>query len=247
MNRALILLLALGLGAPAPALANSAVARAKAEYAEGVKAFRVRNFEVALGHFERAFKLDSSPVLLYNLARCHEELGNNIAAVDNYELYLARAPDAADRTNVEERVRLLRIAQAREEARAKAARARAKASPTPNGVTDRVAPAGDAHLDWWGYGLVGVGAAGLVYGLVQGVAASDAVSDHEQATTNAAKVDAADAAESAQQQANLGYAVGAALVLGGVGLLAWDAFGGETTMSVTPTPGGAGFVLGGHF
>jgi hypothetical protein len=47
-------------------------------------------------------------VLLYNLARAYEGLGDSAHAVDAYATYLTEAPAAPDRGAIEERIRTLR-------------------------------------------------------------------------------------------------------------------------------------------
>lgn len=94
--------------ATAPAVAETAKERAAAIYQEGVAAFRAGDFPKALELFDKAYKLDPSPILIYNLARTHEEMGNAAQAVEHFELYLAREPDSPDRADIETRIRVTR-------------------------------------------------------------------------------------------------------------------------------------------
>jgi tetratricopeptide (TPR) repeat protein len=103
------LLLLLPLGAPAHAQqTEQARVQATEAYEAGVAAFKAKDFAEALARFERAYKLDPSPVLLYNLARTHQEMRHWTQAIEHFELYLARVPDGDDRADVEARVRTMR-------------------------------------------------------------------------------------------------------------------------------------------
>ncbi len=102
-------LLCLVLLTSAPALAQQPDAKAQAEalYTEGVELFQKRQFEEAAGKFQQAYNIDPSPILLYNLARAAEELGDANTAVGHYRAYLARFPEAEDEEEVERRIRTL--------------------------------------------------------------------------------------------------------------------------------------------
>ena len=98
------------LQSPTPAIAQappSAVKEAQKLYREGAGHFKARRFREASEFFQRAYNLDPSPILLYNLARAAEELGDASAAVSHYKAYLARYPEAEDRPEVERRIRVL--------------------------------------------------------------------------------------------------------------------------------------------
>jgi tetratricopeptide (TPR) repeat protein len=55
----------------------------------------------ALVEFRRAYELRADPRLLYDIAACYRQLGNTAQARFFYERYLAAAPDAPDRDEVE--------------------------------------------------------------------------------------------------------------------------------------------------
>ena len=109
---------AVALAKPAPTKAAPAeaeptkpapTARSKAEkiYASGVEAFDQKRFDDALKGFEEAYLLDPVPILLYNIARAHEELGAFEEASRYLTRYLDRVPDAEDRAQIEQRLNLL--------------------------------------------------------------------------------------------------------------------------------------------
>lgn len=71
--------------------------RAEAFYSEG-------ELGAALWHFRRAEALRATPEVAYNLARCHEQLGDAAYAAYYYRLYLRRAPGAKDALVVAEKI-----------------------------------------------------------------------------------------------------------------------------------------------
>ena len=90
-----------------PAIATQNDEQARALYTEGVALFKAEKYSEAAKRFQGAYDLDSSPILLYNLARAHERAGNAYAAITQYNLYLKRFPKADDRAAVEDRIKIL--------------------------------------------------------------------------------------------------------------------------------------------
>ena len=259
MKCSIIAVLALALIRPTLGLASppEAKAQAKAAYAEGVTAFRGEKFPTALTHFERAFKLDPAPVLLYNLARCHEELGDYPKAIEHYELYLTRQPQATDRVNVQERVRQMKIRQRRDASKARAAaeareaaqrqadRDAATAALNANAQPNKAAPL-DAG-DLWGYGLISAGSLGIGLGIGMGVLAQSKA-ESQRGSTSQSRIDTlAGEAEDAQTWANTGYIAGGLLVAAGLTLVVINATTDGPAVTVVPRPGGATLGFGGAF
>lgn len=196
-------------------------------YGQGVEAFKEKDFKTALGHFDHAFKLDPSPILLYNIARCHEEMGALDPAISNFQLYLAKAPKSSDREDVERRIRVMEAIKRRQ----------AAAAPTG---PDIVVVEDDA-MQWWGYGLLGAGAVGLALGGGFGVAADSAAEQHREATTRSDKSTFEDDANSNATIANASYVIGGVLALAGASIIIWDlAVGGTTSVEVAPVPAAGG-------
>lgn len=205
--------------------------QAAAAYGEGVEAFKANDFKTALGHFDRAFKLDPSPILLYNIARCHEEMGTLDPAISNFKLYLAKAPDSPDREDVERRIRVMEAIKKRQAA---AAPDVPPAAPTTVFVEDD-------SMQWWGYGLLGAGAVGLALGGGFGVAADSAAEEHRNATTRSDKSAFEDDANSNATIANASYVIGGVLALAGASIIIWDlATSGTTSVEVAPVPAAGG-------
>ncbi len=102
---------------------------AQRHFAAGDKLFRAGDYRGAIAEFEAADALLPSPILAFDLALCHEQLGEQERAVLRYRDYLARSPMAPNRADVEQRVARLDAALAALAARA--ARATAIATPVP--------------------------------------------------------------------------------------------------------------------
>lgn len=103
------------LAGPAAAIAGEPAAtvqqQAAALYKQGVGRFKAQDFEAAARLFQQAYDLDPSPVLLYNLARSAEEMGDAEAAIRHYRAYLQRFESASDRSEVERRIRTIEAFQ----------------------------------------------------------------------------------------------------------------------------------------
>lgn len=93
---------------PAPSPSPADLAHARALFQLGVTAYESGDYALALTNFEQAFALARTPVLLHNLARTHERLGNDTEAAARYEQYLQERPNAPDRAEVEARIKKLR-------------------------------------------------------------------------------------------------------------------------------------------
>ncbi|MEJ7735245.1 MAG: PEGA domain-containing protein [Polyangiaceae bacterium] len=110
----LLLALSVGLAAapslaqprPAPASASgSAIETARARYKEGALAFQQKRYKDAIDLFLEADRLASSPAFAFNVAIAYEAMGDTASTLRWLRTYLRRAPDAADRPAVEERIR----------------------------------------------------------------------------------------------------------------------------------------------
>jgi tetratricopeptide (TPR) repeat protein len=76
--------------------------QARTEVAAGDTAYKLGKFEVALGHYNKAYELYAAPALLFNIGQCHRELGHWERAAFFYEGYLRAMPsDDPNRAFVE--------------------------------------------------------------------------------------------------------------------------------------------------
>lgn len=96
---------------PAPPEAEPAdVREARALFSSGQALFRRRKYAAAVVKFEEAYALRPHPAVLYNIARCREELGDVAAALRGYRGYIrqTQALDAELRRLVSQLERKLR-------------------------------------------------------------------------------------------------------------------------------------------
>src|SRR5215212_10871269 len=95
--------------APTPAFADSeAEARALQLFEQSADRYRQGRFREAVELLQEAYRLSPEAVLLYNLGRAYEGLGDTAGALDAYTRYLAADPNAADRASIESRVATLK-------------------------------------------------------------------------------------------------------------------------------------------
>jgi tetratricopeptide (TPR) repeat protein len=195
-------------------------AEALALFEQGRAAYRDGQFAESVKLFTKAYALQPEPVLLYNLARSEEGLGDYPAAVDAYERYLVQAKDVKDRGSIEQRVATLRksieekqrLAHERDEAE----RAKQQAAKSGEGTGGEPAPQVSSPSPW-PWALFGVGAAGVVVG---GILGGVALSKNGNADSAASQLEASDGRSSAE-----GLALGSTIALiaggtiAGVGLI----------------------------
>jgi tetratricopeptide (TPR) repeat protein len=96
--------LLLASGAPASGDEDTRV-RAKAEFERGKTLYRLTRYTQALEAFTAAYLLAQEPALLFNIAQCQRELGQDEAALKTYRSYLASSSELdADRAEIERTV-----------------------------------------------------------------------------------------------------------------------------------------------
>lgn len=109
-------ILLVGLPLTATALPSRAIAQvddratARAEFEQGSAAFAANSYELALQHFQEAYRLAPHPNVRLNIANCYDQLDRPIEALFHYELFLSESerPAAAQRREVDTAVRRLR-------------------------------------------------------------------------------------------------------------------------------------------
>ena len=98
-----VFLLCFVMAAPVLAQADASTAnteRAREAFGAAQKLYQASRFAEALKKFEEAQVLKPHPVIIFNIARCHELLGAFPQALHSYREYLRLSPDAADRAAV---------------------------------------------------------------------------------------------------------------------------------------------------
>ena len=109
---------------------------ARQHYQKGKQLFDSGDYRGAMSEFATADRLAPSPLLEFNIALCHERLGEKPEAVRRYRLYLDRVPNAQNRAQVEQKIKAL-------EAEAKAESAAPPPPPAgpPTGPAEAAPPA----------------------------------------------------------------------------------------------------------
>jgi len=197
----------------------------------GRQAMEDGRFTEAARYFERAYELSPRPELLYNIGMAHERANQPEQAIAFFERYLASGEDVQRRTEVDERLRVLRATADEGEGE----------PGEPAVTTEQAEPSGRSVLG--PVIVMGTGVALLGAGIVfLGLASSSA-----NTVTAAAGMDvywdtvAGDAAD-AETFSALGavfLGVGAAAIVGGV---VWLIAGGgddEEDIAVSIAPNGA--------
>ena len=81
--------------------------KARALFQQGKQAFENGQYRDAWDYFRKAYLLSKRPELLYNVGQSADRMRMDREALDAFRLYLERLPNAANRREVENRVRAL--------------------------------------------------------------------------------------------------------------------------------------------
>jgi tetratricopeptide (TPR) repeat protein len=209
------------------------------------KAYEEGRFQDAVDLLLEAYSRQQEPVILFNLARAYEGLGDLQKAVDAYTRYLDRAPDASDRRSIEQRIATLSkqiddrkaLEQQRDEERARAEHARQAAEEAQKrAAREEEARRGAGPWPWIvaGTGLAGVGV-GVALGAVSHGRYEDAVSD---VYKGPAQSDYS-AAQTYATGANVAFVAGGVLAAAGVAWLLVDRLTRHDRAAATGQVGGA--------
>jgi tetratricopeptide (TPR) repeat protein len=109
---------------------------ARAHFVTGRSYYEQKRYAEALNEFQEAYRLSKRAGFLYNIAVCHEQLGDLDAAQSAFERYLVSVKDASERAEVEARI---------EHIQARRAAARSGGEPAGAGAPGHAAtrPAGN--------------------------------------------------------------------------------------------------------
>jgi len=207
-NHAVVCALALALSALAPSAhaqtGKNADQQAVELFEKSVQAYRAGDFAKAVGLLKQAYALKPAPVLMYNLARAHEGLGQLDEAVRAYEDYLAKEPKPQDRGAIEKKVATLKaqIAERERMKREQEEQARRAAEAPP--------PEKRSPVPWI---VAGIGGAVVIGG---GVVMIMAKSKHDEADSEPMQTKTVALAEDAKSLST----VGSVVMLGGAAILA---------------------------
>lgn len=208
-------------------------------FEKSVELYRQGKFDEAAQLLERAYSLHEEAVLLYNLGRAYEGLGENQKAIDAYTKYLEKAPNAKDRGALERRMETLKAQIEREKQKAAAP---VEPKPEPEPVKPKPEPArksGPGILPWV---VTGVGAAAVGAGLFVGLQAKGKRDDAQDNPVSRDAQDEYDSAKSMATTANVLLIAGTVVAAGGV---TWALLSNKKSepataarLHLTVTPGG---------
>lgn len=229
---------------------------AKRHFQTGNTYYSVANYKEALSEFEKAYKLLALPGMLFNIGRCHENLGNLKAAIESYRRYLREHKETPEPT-VKLRIENLekRLAEQQPQTPPPDKTPASTAVPEQVPVAPPRAPADERSGPRWkrpaGWATLGVGVVSLVTGIAFGAmvrSKSQEYEDGAKVKTYTELQDIRSSGESYQKIEIATLVVGGVLVAAGSGLLIWDALdrkrGRESTaLRVLPVVSGQGFGL----
>lgn len=197
--------------------------RALKLFEDSNKAYKSGKFEDAADLLRKAYDLFPEPILLYNLGRAQEGLGDRKGALESYERYLAEAKQVDDRGAIERRIATLR-AQLDTEAKLR----EPPPPPPPPPIDDRTPL--EAYGPWATIGAGGLMiGTGVVFGIRSGAKHDDAIAAPGQRDAAALQV----SAEKYATIANVLFVVGGLATAGGIGWKVWQSK--QTTVQVAPT------------
>lgn len=227
------------------ALGGSAYAedreKALALFEDSDKAYKAGNFEQAAELLREAYGLYPEPLLLYNLGRAQEGLGDMQGAVESYEQFLREAKEIKDRGAIERRIATLKeqLQRQADEARRRAEEEERRRREEEERKRNPPPPI-DTRTPLQKYGpwiTMGTGGAFVVTGVFFGIRAQ---STHDDAVATAIQRDAAELQASAERSAtvaNVLFVAGGAAIAGG---LAWKIYqwktGSSSSAQVVATP-----------
>ncbi|MBX3128531.1 MAG: tetratricopeptide repeat protein [Polyangiaceae bacterium] len=186
-------------------------------FEESADRYREGKFDDAAALLERAYALHPEPVLLYNLGRAYEGLGESEKAIDAYKRYLEGTPDAKDRGALERRIETLerQVAErqrlAEERRRLEEERKRRPAEPVP-----QPKPVASSGAGPWPWVVAGVGVASVGVGAIFGLQAQAKRDDAENELIQRRAAETFRNAETSASTANVFFIAGTVITGAGV-------------------------------
>jgi tetratricopeptide (TPR) repeat protein len=160
------------------------LADARKAYKAGSQHFNLGEYDAALTSFKDAYRLREDPIFLFNIAQCQRLLKNKREALASYRTYLANAPRAPNRPEVERTIEQLKsdvVAEDEEKRRKEDAAAAAAAAAEQQRAAQQAQmvvaeppqappPKTPLYKKWWLWTAVGgVVVVGLAVGLGVGL------------------------------------------------------------------------------
>lgn len=223
---------------PAAAAGKSPKAQALELFEDSSQRYREGKFDEAAALLEKAYALHQEPVLLYNLGRAYDGLGEYEKAIAAYEKYLTESPDAKDRGALERRIATMRSElKQRQELEAEKERLEAeKKRPPPPKEKPKAEPPSASPWPWV---VAGVGVAAMGAGAVFGLQAKGKRGDAEEEPVQRKAAETFRDAEGLASTANVFLIAGAVVTAGGVTWIFLDNKGrrekSQLSLRVTPS------------
>jgi tetratricopeptide (TPR) repeat protein len=203
-------------------------------FEKSAAAYDSGRFADAITLLQQAYELKKEPVLLYNMGRAYEGLGELAFAAQAYESFLQGQPSAPDRGALERRIATLRRQVAEKEALRKRALERDRTSPPGAGG------GGGSAMPWV---IVGLGAAGLATGGVLGLLASQRNLDAKSEPTYVRADRLHTQAEALARGANYCLIGGGVVVIAGIIWAIFDTSGQKPKRRTGELPAGMTFAF----
>jgi tetratricopeptide (TPR) repeat protein len=214
MIRAICISLVL-LVAARPAVADDADHKAMALklFGDSDAAYKAGEFEHAVELLRRAYDLYPEPLLLYNLARALEGMGDLQGAVLEYQRYLVAAPDVRDRGAIERRIAMMREQLAQ---RDQPHPPPPPPQPLPQGPPPASGQTTERPVNTTPFVMMGVGVAAIIGGGAFGYMSAARHDDAVKAPVQADAQRYQDRAETYALTANVMFVAGGAFAAGGL-------------------------------
>jgi tetratricopeptide (TPR) repeat protein len=254
LTRAAPAILAFSLGISLTSGAAAQPAAEKDKKAEAIQLFeqsadlyRQGKFGEAAELLEKAYAMHPEPVLLYNLGRAYDGMGENEKAVDAYKHYLEQVPDAKDKGALTRRIETLEKQIERDKQLAEDERRRQQQSDKDKNQPPPTTTQGSGGPGIWPWVVTGVGAATIGAGLFVGIQAKSKRSDAQDNPISRDAQSDYDSAKSMATTANVLLIAGTVITAGGVTWALLSRKKGEapaeSALHVTVTP--SSVLLGG--
>ena len=118
------------------------LSKARDHYTKGTRAYELGLWDEAIAEYMAAYKEKDDPALLFNLGQAHRLAGHASEALRFYKTYLSKVPEAANRAEVEAKMRDLSAQLAKEPADGQGVPATPTANAPPaSGVNTAEPPA----------------------------------------------------------------------------------------------------------
>jgi tetratricopeptide (TPR) repeat protein len=194
-------------------------------FKRAVEAYKKGDFQTTVDLLNQANALDPQPVLVYNLARAHEGLGNTDQAIEAYEKFLAQDPKASDRGAIEQRLTTLRRQRDERIAAQKARDAEQNKTnnPPPKNPPPHEEPRPEpAEPNIYPFVVGGVGVVALGVGIITGVMAKSGESAGNEAANQQRAIEERDSAQTLATISTVTFITGGILLAAGAGWFVFD-------------------------